>query len=325
MANVNQPTNLAIKDRDVNQKLQLYGIFQAFSNGKAPSNKQIDVALNSFLESRALASPSSRLSSEGRALVADVKEVVRQAKYLLLSKNHGDLLQEFLYDCQHIDGGNASTPNAPIDKGTAQQHGNQALDGLKTLARLIISNGQFRKLLSDVTVLARDMAGDAAQKAASKVNPSEDQLNNIDEPAEDNTWHDAPDLSRDNLKGQAKDTFNKNTPIKPEQAKGALRQGQESAEQHPSDDPRDAGRSGAKNAISNLKETARQETPDEHKDRARETKDAAAQRTKNYVNNKIPQERRDQTVYRLKKMVVEIQSHSDCKFDSEFSKVTYLP
>ncbi|KAI1608123.1 hypothetical protein EDD36DRAFT_105665 [Exophiala viscosa] len=307
MANVNVPTNLAIKDKDVNQKLQLYGIFQAFSNGKAPSNKQIDVALNSFLESKALASPSSRLSSEGRALVADVKDIVRQAKYLLLSKNSGDLLQEFLWDCQNIDGANASTPNAPIDKGTAQQHGNQALDGLKTLARLIISNGQFRKLLSDVTVLARDMAGDAAQKAAAKVNPSEDQLNNIDEPAEDNTWHDAPDLSKGNLK----DTFHKNTPIQPGEAKSALRQGQESADQHPSDDPRDAGRAGAKNAVQNLKQTASQNIPDEHKDKARETKDAYAQRSKNYVNNKIPQERRDQTIFRLKKMVAEIQGHSD--------------
>ncbi|KIV87776.1 hypothetical protein PV11_03298 [Exophiala sideris] len=311
MANVNQPTNLAIKDRDVNQKLQLYGIFQAFSNGKAPSNKQIDVALNSFLESRALASPSSRLSAEGRALVGDVKDVVRQAKYLLLSKNQGDLLQEFLWDCQNIDGGNASTPNAPIDKGTAQQHGNQALDGLKTLARLVISNGQFRKLLQDVTVLARDMAGDAAQKAAAKVNPSEDQLNQIDEPAEDNTWHDAPDLSRENLKGQAKDTFNKNSPIQPEHVKGAMRQGQETADQHPSNDPRDAGSAGIKNAAQNLKQTAKENTPDEHKEKAQETKDAAAQRTKNYVNRKIPQERRDQTVYRLKKMVAEIQGHSD--------------
>lgn len=42
--------------------------------------------------------------------------------------------------------GNAKLPGAPIDKGTAQQHGNQALDGLRTLGTLLISNGQFRKL-----------------------------------------------------------------------------------------------------------------------------------------------------------------------------------
>ena len=61
--------------------------------------------------------------------------------------------------------------------------------------------------MSDATVLLRDMAGDAAQTAASKVNPSDDALNQIDRPAPDNTWHDTPDLSKDNLKNQAKGTW----------------------------------------------------------------------------------------------------------------------
>src|ERR1700742_5031770 len=98
MATVNRPTNITIKEKDINQKLQLYGIYQAFSNGKVPSNKQIDVALNSAIESKALSSPSVKLSQEGRRLVADLKEVISQAKYLLLTKNEGDLLQEFIWD-----------------------------------------------------------------------------------------------------------------------------------------------------------------------------------------------------------------------------------
>jgi hypothetical protein len=34
---VNRPTNPKQKEQDINQKLQLYGIFTAFSNGKVPS------------------------------------------------------------------------------------------------------------------------------------------------------------------------------------------------------------------------------------------------------------------------------------------------
>jgi len=34
---VNRPTDLKQKEQDVNNKLQLYGIFTAFSNGKVPS------------------------------------------------------------------------------------------------------------------------------------------------------------------------------------------------------------------------------------------------------------------------------------------------
>ena len=45
-----------------------------------PSNKQIDVALNSFLKSKALSSPSEKLSPEGKKLVTDVRDVVEKAK-----------------------------------------------------------------------------------------------------------------------------------------------------------------------------------------------------------------------------------------------------
>ncbi|KAG8412055.1 hypothetical protein J3459_016047 [Metarhizium acridum] len=61
-ANVNKPTDIKQKEADINRKLQIYGIFSAFKQGKVPSNDQIDVALNSFLASRALGSPPDNLS-----------------------------------------------------------------------------------------------------------------------------------------------------------------------------------------------------------------------------------------------------------------------
>lgn len=79
-------------------------------------------------------------------MVGDFRDVVEQAKHLLLTKNEGNLLQDFIWQSQKVDGGNAAVPGAPIDKDTAKQHGNEALEGLRTLGTLIISNGQFRKL-----------------------------------------------------------------------------------------------------------------------------------------------------------------------------------
>jgi hypothetical protein len=102
--------------------------------------------LNSFLASRALSSPSNKLSAEGRELVADVRDVVKQAKNLLLSKNEGNLLQDFIWQTQNFDPNAVGTPDAPVDKNTAKRHGDQALEGLRTLGTLLITNGQFRKL-----------------------------------------------------------------------------------------------------------------------------------------------------------------------------------
>jgi hypothetical protein len=58
--------------------------------------------------------------------------------------------------------------------------------------------------VNDAVVLARDIAGDGASKVASKVNPSDEQLAQIDKPADDNTWHDTPDMSSGNIKNQIK-------------------------------------------------------------------------------------------------------------------------
>ena len=143
---VNKPIDPKQKEADVNRKLQFYGIATAFQNGKVPSNEQIDVALNSFLASRALSRPSKNLSSEGRVLVSDVQEVVNAAKTLVLSKNEGNLLQDFIYQTTQFDPKAVSTPDAPVSKETAKQHGDKALEGLRTLGTLIITNGQFRKL-----------------------------------------------------------------------------------------------------------------------------------------------------------------------------------
>jgi hypothetical protein len=313
---VNRPVDLKQKEKDVNTKLQLFGIFQAFAAGKVPSNKQIDVALNSFLASKALNSPSKRLSSEGQRLINDFKTVVEQAKLLVLTKNEGNLLQDFIWQTEQISGGNAQLPGAPVDKATAQQHGNEALEGLRTLGTLMLSNGQFRKLLSDATVLMRDIAGDAAQNTANKVKPSEHELSNIDRPADDNTWHENPDLSRDNITGQLKSKV----PFGKKDAQQAAGDVTQAAHPQGSRDPADVANAGAteaqngqatgldtQNAVGTAKQRLSENIPEEDKDRAREKRE----RLNNYLKGKMPEERREQTIWRLKKMVVEIQGHQD--------------
>ncbi|TVY47846.1 Uncharacterized protein LOCC1_G002934 [Lachnellula occidentalis] len=319
---VNRPTDLKQKDADVNRKLQFYGISAAFGAGKVPSNEQIDIALNSFLTSRALSHPSPKLSTEGKALVADVRDVVSQAKYLLLSRNEGNLLQDFIWQSQKVQGGDATLPGAPVGKDQAKQHGNEALDGLRTLGTLIITNGQFRKLLNDATILIRDIAGDAAQKAANKVNPSEDELSQIDKPADDNVWHDKPNVSTGGIKNQIKSSV----PIGKKDLKDAAGDASQNADPNGSRDPADAAGSagqqssrgaaqgaqaGASSAASKLKDRANQNISDEDKQKVKDKSAEQKERTRNYLSNKMPDERREQTIWRLKKLVVEIQGHPD--------------
>lgn len=180
--------------------------------------------------------------------------------------------------------------------------------------------------MSDASILLRDIAGDAAQNAATRVNPSQEQLSQIDHAADDNTWHDNPDLSRGNLKNQLKNQYNQQKPFGRNEVKNAAGDATQSAHPSGSRDPTDtadlalrdqqqgtdsgidAG-SGALAGAQNLRDQASQNIPDETKDKARNVGD----RSRDYLKGKLPQERRDQTIYRLKKMIVEVQGHQDCE------------
>jgi Family of unknown function (DUF5923) len=157
------------------------------------------------------------------------------------------------------------------------------------------------------------MAGDAATKAAGKVNPSDEQLNQIDKPADDNTWHETPDLSKDNLKSQV----NKYKPFGKKDLKDAATQGTATAHPQGSTDPADTaalaaqdqteGTASGVNATGGLQAAAqtlndRADTGDavpKAKAKTQEYRD----RTQNYIKGKMPKERREQTIWRLKKMV----------------------
>ena len=284
-----------------------------------------------------LTNPSKQLSSEGRELVKDLRDVIDSAKYLWLKKNYNEELQNFLYHTiQASTSPDSSNINAPVSKDQAQEHGQQALQGLRTLGRLMITNGQFRKLLEDITLLGRDMAADAAQNATQKIRPDKERLEKIDEPAPDHTWHETPQ-SLGEMKGRVQEKLSAGQDDKDgtvdrakqeaqgvaqDASKGATGQsdyeeaGRRATDEHSNDKSRSDvdQKSGAQAGLQSVKDRASNLTdsiPDEHKDKAREVVESNKNQTKDYLKNKVPKERLDQTIYRLKKMVVEIQQHED--------------
>lgn len=154
-------------------------------------------------------------------------------------------------------------------------------------------------------MLLRDIAGDAAEKAANKVNPSDEELSQIDAPAEDHTWHDKPDYN--GIKSNLQDKL----PLKKQDAKDAAadaaNQAQNTANQH--NNANDASKAGAKDGAGQLKSNLSSRFDDDQKEKLRQYRE----RTNNYFKQKVPKERREQTIYRLKKMIVEIQTHQDCE------------
>lgn len=168
--------------------------------------------------------------------------------------------------------------------------------------------------MNDVTILIRDIAGDAAANAAHKINPGEEQLAQIDHPADDNTWHEAPDLSKENLKGQLQKNYKGNNPRG--DARDVAGEAVRAAREDPAARSSDSG-VHVNAGIDSAKQTAQQKTGMSEED-TQAAKEAANQKaaeyrdkTKEYLQRKVPQDRRDQTIWRLKKMVIECQQHPD--------------
>lgn len=123
--------------------------------------------------------------------------------------------------------------------------------------------------MNDSSILFRDILADSASKATSAVRPSDEALAQIDEPAADDTWHDTPNLSKNDLKNRTKAFYKKGNS---DNAGGASTVDAQQVDE-------------LQNAAS---ETAQKKTT-EYRERARE-----------YLRSKVPQERRDQAVWRLK-------------------------
>jgi hypothetical protein len=168
--------------------------------------------------------------------------------------------------------------------------------------------------VKDASVLFRDMAADAASNAAGKVRPDEDALRNMDRPAEDNTWHDAPDFSKDNLKKQAQGVYGGNPK---EDIKHAANEATSTAHPSGSNDPKDLAkttardqaqggssgvdaRSGISAGANALKQRVDANVDGDTTEAARRKKEEYKARTKEYFQQKVPDERRDQIIWRLK-------------------------
>lgn len=165
-------------------------------------------------------------------------------------------------------------------------------------------------VVQDATILIRDMASDSAQKAAGALKPSEEDLAQIDKPADESVWHESPNLSKEALKSRFKkeksekpqgsvDTVNGSHSINGANGVNGVNgvDGVATSQQ--------AGTSGTADTA---------EVKDQATTTAKQRSKEAAERTKKFLSEKMPRERREQTIWRIKKMIVEIQGHADCKF-----------
>ncbi|KAF9444701.1 hypothetical protein P691DRAFT_763168 [Macrolepiota fuliginosa MF-IS2] len=193
---VASPTNKAEKEADISRKIRLYGIIEAFRKGRLPTNVQIDNGLKYIHNNSPV--DVDLLSPEGRRLVHDTRDIIDTARLIIQEKNADELFQNFIWHTRDIDRETIKQPTRLQTNGdatqtaddteqsqhpTAKADSEQAITNLRTLLHIVLTNSEARKLLSDFSVIGRDLLSKSAVKASELIAPHPEALQRTHEPA----------------------------------------------------------------------------------------------------------------------------------------------
>ncbi|EPQ50351.1 hypothetical protein GLOTRDRAFT_141540 [Gloeophyllum trabeum ATCC 11539] len=346
------PVNKQQKDADVDRKLRLYGVIEAFRQGRLPDNQQIDRTLKYVLDHEPV--DTSALSPEGKRLIQDTRDIIETARVIVQDKNADELFQNFVWHTRDVNADQVKKdPNEvlPVDQEKARNDSKQAVQHLRTLLSLVLTNSEVRKLLSDFSVIGRDLLAKGAAKAASKIGPDEERLRQVDDTAPNDQF----------VTEGGRTVGPDETPVLEAKVPGM----DATIKQHPRDEPgsgtkvlvngeEKTGDQAAREGRERMEELRRQgkgqaerqadeiqkevnDTPSDTEeakekkqglvDRMRGMRDGLVDRIpqqhKDRANEQVergktflrdeyfPEERRDQFIFRGKKVIIECQKHND--------------
>ncbi|KAK8854853.1 hypothetical protein IAR55_003592 [Kwoniella newhampshirensis] len=174
-------------EADVQRKMKLWGVIEAFNDGRMPDNRQIDKALEYAVGHSPV--ELNKLSPEGRVLIDDFRDIIETLRTMVYEKNADELFQNAVYSSY---GGDASRGKqsgvVPVSKDDAKADGKQAAAHLRVLITLFLTNSEARKLLNDFGIIGRDIFATGAAKAADKARPNQEQLDSVDQEAPSHEW-----------------------------------------------------------------------------------------------------------------------------------------
>jgi hypothetical protein len=179
------PVNKANKDADIDRKIRLYGVIDAFRKGKLPSNTQIDQTMRYVIDNSPV--DLDKLSPEGKKLIQDSRDIINTARLMVQEKNADELFQNFIWHTRAVDTDRLKpgdlSEKVPVDSQKAKSDREEAVKHLRTLLVLVLTNSEVRKLLYDFSVIGRDLLARGAAKTAELIAPSEAKLREVDQSA----------------------------------------------------------------------------------------------------------------------------------------------
>lgn len=309
-----EPVDKEKKDKDVAQKLKLYNTIQAFRASRLPSNAQVDSFLTYVQKNvDSVKSSDQHVSKDTRELFTDFNAILDAIRDEIHQKNGDELIQDFVWRTRVQDISDevaegiksTSTKEAPVTKDKAKEDADTALLNLRTLMKLLTTNSEARKLVTDLSVIGRDLVSRGAAKAAGAIAPSPEELARVDDSTKRDEFVESDDqpttieakTAAAEVTAGAKDTTAETTKIAAAETQAAAADTTTSSEEEVEGEKK-------KGLFSRLSGRI----PEKHKTTAKEHFHKGR---KFLMEDYFPKDRRDQWIWRAKKVVIECQSHPE--------------
>ncbi|KAJ3732816.1 hypothetical protein DFJ43DRAFT_1071512 [Lentinula guzmanii] len=334
---VTDPIERDRKEQDVERKLRLYTTVNALRESKLPANKQLDSWLDLLQQNLGSDGHSQKLSRQGQKLTTDLRDIFDTIRLFLKKKNGDELIQEVIWNTRDIE-----TPNSiksedvakdghvlGVNKDKAQQDAQEAAHSVRTLLHLLLTNSEARKLLSDFSVVGRDLLARGLGKASEGLRPDEDQLRLVDEAhrgeggafsvaspeqrAREQEEIGVDGMAKARVPSDIQDSVNavaEEASRTQDAAQNTARdaRGQEISPSSPREAAEDVKEEAKKRGLMDRVKNVRNAIPDEHQEKAKDH----FKRGKEFLTEEyFPKERRDQWIWRGKKVILECQSHPE--------------
>ncbi|KAI6102700.1 hypothetical protein EV401DRAFT_2061139 [Pisolithus croceorrhizus] len=341
---VTVPVDRRAQEADVDRKLRFYGVIQAFREGRMPDNRQIDKTLKYVYENSPV--DVDQLSPDGKKLIQDTRDIIETARVIVKEKNGDELFQKFVWHTRDVSLETTKMQPGDVpqaDKEKIAEDRKQAVRHLRTILSLILTNSEVRKLLSDFSVIGRDLLAKGAGKAAEafarggqRVGPGEVPVLDAKIPGTDITVEQHPHADEPKIiteEGEQKpgsqayqegmEEARRRYGNAAGQAGGLKEQAYQSAQQK-AQRAREGGdvegaraetseeaeekKQGFLERVWGVRDNIAERIPQQHKDKAQEHFERGR---KFLAEEYFPEERRDQFIYRGKKVIIECQKHDD--------------
>jgi len=159
LAHITPTKYLSVDDKN---EIKILSVFQAFKEGKLPSNGQMKRFLTKILNVLRRERKKQRLSGEGRELLEEFKGLVKVSMEVLSRKNGDEDFQELVWCLTEAakKGVGTSGRGVSVDEANVVREARQGVESLWTITQLLTTNNEFRQLLNDLVIIIRDLFAD---------------------------------------------------------------------------------------------------------------------------------------------------------------------